>query len=87
VCRDLGEKLNVGPEMLRKWLRQARVGAGAMPEQTSAQLVEIRRLKKGVRVSSRGNSTLAASDGCLHRPDENWWYGMIKPKELSRKVT
>lgn len=46
MWRDLGEKLNVGPEMLRKWLRQARVGAGAMPEQTSAQLVEIRRLKK-----------------------------------------
>jgi transposase len=46
ACRDLGEKLNVGPERLRKWVRQAQVDAGTKPRPSSAELEEIRRLKK-----------------------------------------
>jgi transposase len=49
ACRDLGEKLNVGAETLRKWVRQAQVDAGSKSGATSAEPEEIRRLKNGNR--------------------------------------
>ena len=87
ACRDLGEKLNVGPETLRKWVRQAQVDAGTKSGPSSVELEEIRRLKKEVRelketneilkaaasFFSSGNSTLAATDSRVHRPDESGW--------------
>ena len=46
ACRDLGEKLNVDPETLRKWVRQAQVDTVSKPGPSSTELEEIRRLKK-----------------------------------------
>jgi transposase len=61
ACRDLGEKLNVGPETLRKWVRQAQVDAGAKPGPSSVELEEIRRLKKENRDLRETNEILKAA--------------------------
>ena len=61
ACRDLGEKLNVGPETLRKWVRQAQVDAGAKPGPSSAELEEIRRLKKENRELRETNAILKSA--------------------------
>ena len=61
ACRDLGEKLNVGPETLRKWVRQAQVDAGSKPGATSAELEEIRRLKKENRDLRETNEILKSA--------------------------
>ena len=62
ACRDLGEKLNVGPETLRKWVRQAQVDAGTKSAPSSVELEEIRRLKKEVRELKETNE-MAGSRG------------------------
>ena len=61
ACRDLGEKLNVGPETLRKWVRQAQVDAGMKSGPSSVELEEIRRLKKEVRELKQTNEILKAA--------------------------
>jgi transposase len=61
ACRDLGEKLNVGPETLRKWVRQAQVDAGSKPGASSAELEEIRRLKKENRELRETNAILKSA--------------------------
>jgi transposase len=61
ACRDLGEKLNVGPETLRKWIAQAQVDAGAKAGPTTSELDEIRRLKKELRDLRETNEILKAA--------------------------
>jgi transposase len=61
ACQDLGEKLDVVPETLRKWVRQAHVDAGAKPGPSSAELEEIRRLKKENRDLRETNEILKSA--------------------------
>ncbi|GGL05310.1 insertion element IS6110 uncharacterized 12.0 kDa protein [Salinibacterium xinjiangense] len=58
ACRDLGEKLNVGPETLRKWVRRAQPDAGTKSGPSSLELEEIRRLRKEVRELKETNEIL-----------------------------
>lgn len=46
AAKDLGPKLNVGAETLRKWVMQAQADTGAMPGATTEQLAEMARLKR-----------------------------------------
>ena len=46
--------LDVGPETLRKWVVQAQIDAGRRPGATSAELEEIKRLKKENRDPKKG---------------------------------
>jgi len=61
AIRSIGAKCNVGPETLRKWLRQAEVDAGARPGVTSEESAEIRRLKREVAELRRANEILRAA--------------------------
>ena len=46
ACRDMAPKLNVGTETLRKWIMQAQADAGERVGPTSAELDEIKKLKR-----------------------------------------
>ena len=84
ACRELAPKLNVGPETLRKWVRQAQSDAGERTGPTSEELEEIKRLKRENRdlretneilkaaasFLSSGSSTLATVHSRVHRCDE-----------------
>ena len=48
-CKALAPKLNVGIETLRKWVVQAKIDAGVTVGRATAELDEIRGLKKEVR--------------------------------------
>jgi transposase len=61
ACRDLDEKLNVGPETLRTWVQQAQVDAGSKPGASGAELEEIRRWKKEVRELKETNAILKSA--------------------------
>ena len=49
VAQALGPKLGVGPETLRKWVRQAEVDAGERAGATREEHAEIVRLKRELR--------------------------------------
>lgn len=60
--RRLGEQLNVHPEALRGWVRQAEADAGERDDRPStAMLEENRRLQAEVRELRRVNEVLKAA--------------------------
>ncbi|WP_105033802.1 IS3 family transposase [Cryobacterium aureum] len=61
ACRELAPKLNVGPETLRKWVRQAQSDAGERTGPTSEELEEIKRLKRENRDLRETNEILKAA--------------------------
>lgn len=61
ACRDLGEKLNVDPDTLRKWVRQAQVDTVSKPGPSSTELEGIRRLKKENHELRETNEILKSS--------------------------
>ena len=61
ACRDLGEKFNVDPDTLRKWVRQAQVDTVSKPGPSSTELEEIRRLKKENRELRETNEILKSA--------------------------
>ena len=61
ACQDLGAKLNVGAETLRKWIVQAQVDAGTKTGPTTEELEEIKRLKKENRDLRETNEILKAA--------------------------
>jgi transposase len=76
----------MGAETPRKCVGQAQVDAVAKPEASRVELEEIRRPKKENRDLRETNAILkaaasffateldlAATDSCVHRPDESGW--------------
>ncbi len=61
AMRQVATRLGVGPETVRKWVRQAEVNAGLRPGVSGSESVEIRRLKKEVAKLKRTNETLRAA--------------------------
>ena len=62
VIRRLAEQLNVHPEALRNWIRQAEADAGERDDRpTTAMIEENRRLAKE-------NASCAGSTRCCGRP-------------------
>lgn len=61
ACKDLGAKLDVGPETLRKWTIQAQVDAGVKAGPSTIELEEIKRLKKENRELKETNEILKAA--------------------------
>ena len=49
VAADLGPKLGIGKESLRRWIIQAQVDAGVAPGETTAERAETRELKRKLR--------------------------------------
>ena len=49
VSADLGPKLGIGKETLRRWLIQAQVDAGQVPGETTAERAEMRELRRKLR--------------------------------------
>jgi transposase len=58
AIRQVATRLGVGPETLRKWVRQAEINAGLRPGVTESDNVEIRRLKKENLELRRANEIL-----------------------------
>ena len=66
--RRLGEQLNVHPEALRGWVRQAEADAGERDDRPStAMLEENRRLQAEVRELRRVNEVLKAASAYFGR--------------------
>src|SRR4051812_31725237 len=62
AIRSIAGKLGIGsPETLRKWVRRAEVDGGIRPGKTSAEIAEIRELKKEVTELRRANEILKAA--------------------------
>jgi|SRR6478736_5686132 len=62
AIRSIADKLGVAsPETLRKWVRQAEVDGGVKPGKTTAELAEIRELKKEVAELRRANQILKSA--------------------------
>lgn len=61
ACQALAPKLNIGVETLRKWVAQAQIDAGTRVGPSSAELDEIRLLKKEVRDLKEANEILKAA--------------------------
>jgi transposase len=59
--QDLGPKLDVGPESLRKWVVRAQTDAGQWSGPASAELGEIRRLKREVTDLKEANEILRSA--------------------------
>lgn len=61
ACRELGPKLNVGAETLRKWVMQAQADAGERSGPSSEQLEEIKRLTRENKDLRETNDILKAA--------------------------
>ena len=62
AIRSIAGKLGIGsPETLRKWVRRAEVDGGTRPGRTSAELAEIRQLKKENAELRRANEILKSA--------------------------
>lgn len=46
ACRNIGERLGIGPETLRKWHKQAEIDTGNTPGTTTDMAAENRHLRK-----------------------------------------
>lgn len=58
ACRNIGERLGIGPETLRKWHKQAEIDAGSTPGTTTDMAAENRRLRKENAELKRTNEIL-----------------------------
>lgn len=56
-----GEKLGISPHTLRGWSRQARRDAGVEEGPTSADLEELKRLRREVKELKRANEILKSA--------------------------
>jgi len=61
AAQELGPKLGVGSETLRKWIIQALADVGERPGPTTAEREEIRRLRAEVRDLQEANEILKAA--------------------------
>jgi transposase len=62
AIRTVAARLGIGStETLRKWVRRAEVDGGSRPGKTTAELAEIRDLKKEVAELRRANEILKAA--------------------------
>jgi len=62
AIRSIASKLGIAsPESLRKWVRQAEVDDGARPGKTSAEIAEIKKLKKENAELRRANEILKSA--------------------------
>ena len=61
VAADLGPKLGIGKETLRRWLIQAQVDAGQVPGETTAERAEMRELRRKLREAEEVIEVLKAA--------------------------
>ena len=62
AIRSIASKLGIGSsETLRKWVRRAEIDGGTRPGKTTAEIAEIRELKKEVTELRRANEILKSA--------------------------
>ena len=61
AIRSIAAKLDVGPESLRHWVRQAEVDAGGRPGTTTKESAQLKALKRENAELKRANEILKAA--------------------------
>jgi transposase len=61
AIRSIAAKLDVGPESLRHWVRQAEVDAGGRPGTTTEESAQLKALKRENAELKRANEILKAA--------------------------
>lgn len=67
AIRQMGTRSGVGPEKVRKWVRQAEANAGVRPSVSESENAEICRFKKEVTEPKRANEILRTASVFLQR--------------------
>jgi len=67
AIRSIAEKVGVGQETLRKWVRRAEIDDGLRPGITSAEAQRIKELEREVKELRRANEILKAASAFFAR--------------------
>ena len=61
ACQSVGDRLGIGKESLRRWVRQAQIDAGTRPGTTTDDAHRLAELEKEVRELRRANAILKSA--------------------------
>lgn len=67
AVKRIGGRLNIVPDTLRGWTKQARVDAGLAPGVTTGEAAKIKELERKVKELERANEILLAASSFFAR--------------------
>ena len=67
AVQRIGPRVNVVPDTLRGWVKQARINAGLMPATTTGEASKVKELERKVKELERANEILLAASSFFAR--------------------